>query len=98
MISYGSPFKFFLEEVMSGKSGIVYVLAGKVSHRLEKYINPLGNYIYKIEHPAAASHSNTDWKHQGIFNTIDRLLKENNNEHIIWNPKEYYATRSEPPF
>ncbi len=90
------PFmKFFLEEVLSGFTGIIYVLSGNVSHRLEKYINPLGNYIYKIEHPAAASHTHKDWNNKNIFNLTNKILKANNNESITWDAKDY---DQEPPF
>src|SRR5687768_16323127 len=35
------PFqKFLLEEIMREIPGVVYVLAGKASHRMEKYISP----------------------------------------------------------
>lgn len=81
--------KFFLEEIMYGTTGIVYVLAGKVSHKMEKYINPLGNYIFKIEHPAAAAHKNTDWNCENIFKKTNKILYQNNKMHIFWNSKDW---------
>jgi uracil DNA glycosylase len=48
------PFmKYFFEEILTSYPGMIYVLAGKASQALERYINPLGNYIFKVEHPAA---------------------------------------------
>jgi len=83
------PFqKFFLEEIMGGYSGIIYVLAGKESSRVEKFINPLGNYIIKLEHPVAASYKHVMWKHNKVFTLINKILKENTGETIIWNEKE----------
>lgn len=84
------PFqKFFLEEIMYSFTGIIYVLCGEESKRLEKYINPLGNYIFKIEHPVAASYSKREWNHQNIFRKINKILKENNNFSIEWDNKKY---------
>jgi len=92
------PFqKFFLEEIMGGYSGIIYVLAGKESHRMEKYIMPVGNYIFKIDHPVTASYSNTDWNCDHIFTKINKLLKENHNEKIYWDRRDWEED-NEPPF
>lgn len=84
------PFqKYFLEEVMRSHTGMIYVLCGKASLRMEKYINPLGNYIFKLEHPAAAAHSHTDWQHKEIFKQINTILKQNNNDYIEWDKREF---------
>lgn len=89
--------KFFLEEVLRDKFGIIYVLCGKESQQLERYIQPLGNHILFREHPAAASHSHRDWEHQGIFNLINRILSDNKQWEILWDKRDWdlYA---EPPF
>lgn len=92
------PFqKFFLEEIMGSYTGIIYVLAGKASHRMEKFINPLGNYIFKIEHPVAASYKNTTWDCQKMFTKTNRIIKENNGPEFVihWNKKDW---DEEPPF
>ena len=92
------PFmKFFLEELMGGNTGIIYVLAGKESERMAKYIMPVGNYIYKVEHPSAAQYSHQPWRHKNIFKTTDTILKQNNNEVIYWDKKDWDAA-NEPPF
>lgn len=93
------PFqKFFLEEIMGAYTGIIYVLSGKASERMEKFINPLGNYIFKIEHPAAASHKNTDWDADNIFNKTNKLLKENLGPEFIihWDKKEFDKSIESP--
>lgn len=92
------PFqKYFLEEIMAKQIGIVYVLSGKESERMEQYIQPIGNYIFKIEHPVAASYSNRQWNYQGIFQKTNKILIENIGQEIIWN-KEDYDKRDELPF
>lgn len=76
--------KFFLEEVMGMKTGIVYVLAGKSSYRMEKYIFPPGNYIFKIDHPVSASYKGTTWNHKNVFTKTNEILSQNNGQYIIW--------------
>lgn len=88
------PFqKYFLEEVMGRKTGVIYVLAGKSSVRMEKYIFPPGNYIFKLEHPVAASHKGTIWDHQGIFTKTNQILQENNDEYIFWNKYDWESIK-----
>lgn len=92
------PFQeFFLGEIMGKKTGIIYVLAGKESIRMEKFIQPLGNYIFKIEHPAAASHKHTDWDCKHIFTRTNKLLKEHGKKEIMWNRNDW-SIFNEPPF
>jgi len=84
------PFqRYFLEEIMGKKSGIIYVLAGKASERMEKYIQPLGNYIWKCEHPMAAEHKHTDWDCKKIFSRTNKLLEEHKKTPIIWDSAKY---------
>ena len=86
------PFqKYFLEEIMSKQTGIVYILSGNTSLNMEKYISPLGNYILKIEHPANAERRKREWKTENIFNNINKLVKYP----IIWNSGDY---DDNPPF
>lgn len=92
------PFQaYFLREVMYGTVGVVYVLCGKSSQRMKKYINPLGNYIIELEHPAAASHKQTMWKYDNIFKRINTLLKDDGKFEIMWDSTDWH-TYSDPPF
>ena len=92
------PFqKYFLEEVMGSRGGIVYVLAGKASHRMDRYIEPKANHIIKLEHPAAAHRNHVDWDCKNIFTHINKLLKENNNGQIYWNKTDWESVNN-PPF
>lgn len=78
--------KFFLGEVMGKMSGIVYVLSGEISKRMERYIYPIGNYIIKVEHPAAADKTGRDWQHNDIFGKINNLLGE---KYIFWDKRDW---------
>lgn len=86
------PFQeYFLQEVMGKKANIIYVLCGNVSHKMEKYINPIGNYIFKIEHPVSASYKHTDWNTKNVFKKINMLLKEEGYA-VEWDRREWDST------
>lgn len=79
------PFmKYFYTEVMDKFSGIVYVLAGKESQKMGKWIYPMANYIINVEHPSFAGRQYRPWKHDGLFKKIDYYMNGNNNEKIHW--------------
>lgn len=91
------PFqKYFLEEVVGADTGIIYVLCGKSSLRMEKYINPFCK-IYKLTHPAAASHTHTDWDSKHVFTNINTILKDRNGFQIYWDKNDWDAY-CDPPF
>lgn len=91
------PFqKYFLQEVVGADTQIIYVLCGKASLRMEKYINPFCR-IFKLTHPAAASHTHTDWDSKGVFTKINKILGDNNGDHIFWN-KDAWDAYKNPPF
>ncbi len=85
------PFqKFFLEEIMGSKK-ILYVLCGKESEKMEKFISPFGNNIIKLEHPAYAERQKTDWNSKGVFKTIDEWYKDSEQGHkkVFWDKTEF---------
>jgi len=91
------PFqKYFLEEVLGSDTHIIYVLCGKSSKRMERYINPFCK-VFTLEHPVAASYAHTEWENERIFNKINRILKDNNTREIFWN-KEDWEEYKAPPF
>lgn len=93
-----APFqKFFLEEVMYGTTGIIYVLCGKSSQKLKRYINLLGNYVFELTHPSSAQYGAGEWDSKGIFKKINKILKENNDTVIHWDKAEWDEYKT-PPF
>jgi uracil-DNA glycosylase len=83
------PFqKYFLEQVVGSDTQIIYVLCGKSSERMERYINPFCT-IFKLSHPAAASHTHTDWDSKGVFTKINRIIKDHNGGHIFWDKRDW---------
>jgi uracil-DNA glycosylase len=80
------PFTTYLFEEVFGKhnKGLIFVLCGKESQYYERFLYPHQHYIFKLEHPAAAAHQERSWKHQNIFTTINKLVKENYRTEISW--------------
>lgn len=80
------PFMRYLFEEVFGKmpNGIIFVLCGKRSQEVEKWINPLQHYIIKREHPAYAARQMRRWDTQGLFREINYLLKQNHNFEPQW--------------
>ncbi len=77
--------EYFLEEIIAAyHPGVPIVLAGKNSQELEKYANPLRNYIFKCEHPAYASRNNKVWDTNGVFGKVNKILKDDNNCRVMW--------------
>lgn len=90
------PFmKYFLEEVVGGDNSIIYVLCGQASLRMEKYINPFCR-IFKLTHPAAASHTHTDWDSKGVFEQINKIIWGANRFHIYWDKRKWEESKELP--
>lgn len=85
--SHLAMWKPFTIEVLKALSeyntGVIYCLWGAKAQQYEKYINPKFNYILKAKHPSSASYSGGVWE-CSHFVEINKILKENNNEEIIW--------------
>jgi len=77
--------QWFIENVINKYlNAIPVVLCGTTAQRFEKYLNPLANPIMKVEHPAAASYGNRDWKHQDIHRWINKVIEgTNGRDHVI---------------
>lgn len=90
------PFmKYLFEEVLGQDTHLVYVLAGKASQKLEKYINPFCT-IFKVEHPAAAAHKHTSWNSDGVFRKINDIMKDNKVDQIFWDYEEWQDVKELP--
>jgi uracil DNA glycosylase len=93
-------YRYLLTDVLYGTTGIIYVLCGKTSHTMEEFINPLGNYIFKTEHPMAAGHRGDEvWRDEKIFAKINKILIDNHGENYqIWWDKSDWDFFKDPPF
>lgn len=79
------PFMAFLLDLLTFHNpGLIYVFMGKVAQRWMESI-PDNNWKITASHPASAAHSQLEkWDSGNLFNRVNQLLKENNNEKIIW--------------
>lgn len=77
---------WFLEEVFNSHhfTGIPIVLCGKISWRVERYIQPLFHHIFKIEHPSAAARSSRLWEYKNVFKMINVILQGQMSKPIVW--------------
>jgi len=87
--------QYFLGVVNDYFSGIPIVLLGKDAQYLEKWIRPLNNPLYKLEHPSKAARENRIWSTNGTFKLINEYLYSHNKESICWHSKLY---KEELPF
>lgn len=79
------PFMAFLMDLLTfSNPGLIYVFMGKIAQRWMESL-PDNNWKLTTSHPASAAHSQLEkWDSGDIFNRVNQLLKENNNEEIIW--------------
>lgn len=89
---------YLVQEVINYyTSGLVYVSFGVNAQVMAKTIVPFLHWGFEVEHPAFAARKDRDWNHQGIFTKINRILKDSNNEEILWNYEDYRKQRDGEP-
>jgi uracil-DNA glycosylase len=73
--------RWFCENVISKYlPGVPVVMCGTQAQKFEPYLNPMKNPLKKVEHMAAASYANRDWKHEKMHLWIDEIIRQNNGE------------------
>lgn len=83
-VSLWKPFtKEVLKALSEYNTGVIYCLWGNKAKEFKKYINPKFNYILEDSHPSSANFNKMLWE-CNHFQMINTLLKQNNNEEIIW--------------
>ena len=73
----------FLKELSNCHTGIVYVLFGSQAQTFEPYISKKYNHIIKENHPAYYARTNTRMP-SDVFMEVNRYLKGQYNEEIVW--------------
>jgi uracil-DNA glycosylase len=82
-IKLWEPFtKYLLEQVLAA-TGVPYIFLGKDASVYQKYI-PLLTWSFVRSHPASASYKQSEWDTEGVFTTVNKILKDNNNISIDW--------------
>lgn len=75
--------KFLYTEVLASYCGMPILLCGKQAHTIERLLFKMCHVVKKIEHPAAAARDHRSWNHDGAFNWINSVIKENNGEYSV---------------
>lgn len=79
------PFmKFLIEQVLSSKENLVYILMGREAQRWEAYTNPFNSYCFTCEHPSAAAREKRAWQHNHVFTSCNALLRSKGEREIYW--------------
>jgi len=74
--------KYLFEEVLV-TNGIPVILLGKEASKLKRYIMPF-TWIFELSHPSSAAYNNTQWDSKGVFQSMNKIIKESNNNLISW--------------
>lgn len=78
------PFmNIILDTICYNKSGIVFILLGKVAQQFEDMITE-DNLILKASHPASAGYNKGVWNCEDVFNKTNEYLKERGKTIIQW--------------
>lgn len=79
------PFLSFLLDILTFQNpGLVYVFLGKKSQEWMESI-PDNNWKIFASHPASAVYMDAErWDSGDLFNKINKILKDNYNQEIIW--------------
>lgn len=86
---------YLVQEVINFYTqGLIYVSFGQNARLMAKSIVPFLHWGFEVEHPAFAARKERDWNHQNIFSKINKILRECNNEEILWNYEDYRKQQS----
>lgn len=78
------PFMTFLLDMLASYlSGVVYVFLGNKAKSWAPLV-PATNYKLFTTHPASAAYRGGEWNSGDIFNSVNKILKKNNNSYIEW--------------
>lgn len=69
------PFiKYVLKMLNQYNNGIVYLFMGKVAQEFIPLLTKERNFVLKCSHPASAAYSGGVWKHEHIFDEVQKIL------------------------
>jgi len=76
--------KYVIYTICKNYTGIIFVTLGS---KPREYISPViksNNYLLTSTHPRSVSNSSKTWDSGGVFSTINKILKQNNNLELNW--------------
>lgn len=82
-IDLWKPFTTYLLEEVISLTGVPVIFLGKDAAKYKRCLAPM-QWSFITEHPAAASYRNEKWDSKGTFTKVNKILKDMNNEEIIW--------------
>lgn len=78
------PFIAYLFDYLTwNNNGLIYIYLGKEAHEWADSVNE-NNYKFKLLHPLSAIHNNDSWDSKDVFKQVDKIIKDNYNDKIIW--------------
>lgn len=78
------PFLAYLFDVLTWYNpGLIYVYFGKKALEWKNAVND-NNYKFELTHPATSYYTEQPWSCKDVFNKINKIVLENNNEKIKW--------------
>jgi uracil-DNA glycosylase len=81
-IELWTPFmKYLFNEVING-TNVPIIYLGVEAERVSIYST--SPWQFKLSHPASSSYKRTSWCSNGVFNQINKILKNSNNYEIQW--------------
>ena len=75
---------YLFDYLNSNHTGLIYIFMGRKSQEWSDLINDDLNYKINVKHPASGVYSKTGWDCNDMFNEVNKILKNNINETIIW--------------
>jgi uracil-DNA glycosylase len=78
------PFMAYLFDVLTWYNpGTIYVYFGKKASEWKNAVND-NNYKFELMHPATSYYREEPWDCKDVFNKINEILLDNNNQQIEW--------------
>jgi uracil-DNA glycosylase len=78
-------------------TGVPIVLLGKEAKIADKWRNAF-QWCFKVDHPASAAHSQTDWDSEGFFKNVAKIVKDNNGHDLKWFKQPLIENEDDLPF
>ena len=63
---------------------LIFIFLGRDAQKYARLTVPFNHYVFKVEHPVAASYQHRDWITDGTFSKVNKLLREEKKQEILW--------------
>lgn len=77
------PFTTYIFEKVIAPSMVPVVFMGVEANKFKKYLLPF-QWSFSLKHPASAAYNNEEYSTDKVFTSINKILKDTNNETINW--------------